>query len=442
MIILGTFTKNTLITFITRIITGVFSVLITVIIARYLSSEGLGIYSLAVLLPGFLLTFSNFGLNTASVFYIGRRKYRPKEIFGNNIIFGLIISIFVVLIGLLIIFFFADKLFPGVAKGYLLLSLTLVPFSLLFDFSYQVLLGLQKIKKYNFLSFLKNLFFLLLVAILILGLGFGVKAAILAQIISLILVLIISIFVVRKEVGGLFSKFNKDYFKDAFSYGFKVYLGSISDFLNRRINIFLINFFLKNPVAAGFYYAAAKLTEGIWMFSISAATVLFPKVASQTDPKQLKEFTPFIYRNILFLTFLIVFFLFTFSHWLIVFFYSQEFLESVKLFRILLIGTLFISGWVILTNDITARGKPMLTTYIVAFSALLNICLNILLISRLGVEGAAWATTISYFVMFLVTIVIYSRVSGNKITDILLPQKIDIKFYKILLLRLKNIKLR
>jgi len=442
MIILGRFTKNTIITFATRLITAVFSVLITVIIGRSLSSEGLGIYSLAILLPSFLLTFSNFGLNTASVFYIGRKKYSAREVLGNNIIFALIISVFVFLIGLVIVFFFGFKLFPGVKSQYLILALTLIPLYLLFDFISQVLLGLQKLKKYNLASFLQNFFLFLLILILILGLKLGVGAAIWGQVISMLIVLSILIFIIKKETGGLFSKFNKDYLKDAFSYGFKAYLGSVFDFLNHKINIFLINFFIRNPVVVGFFYVATRLNEGIWMFSISASTVLFPKVASQNDPKQLKEFTPFVYRNILLFTFFVVLILFFLSRWIIVFLYSGEFLESVNPFRILLLGTLFISGWVILTNDISARGKPMLTTCIIGFSALVNILLSMALIPKFGIIGAAWATTISYFVMFLLTIVIYSRVSGNKITEIIFPQKRDMEFYRIILLRLKSLKRR
>ena len=74
------FTKNTLITFITRVITAIFGIIITIIIARTLGPKGQGIYSLAVLLPTTLLLFTIFGLNVSSIFYIGKKKYSPKEV--------------------------------------------------------------------------------------------------------------------------------------------------------------------------------------------------------------------------------------------------------------------------------------------------------------------------------------------------------------------------
>jgi len=436
---IGTFTKNTLITFVTRAVTVIFSIGITIIIARILGPGGQGIYSLAILLPTLLLIFTGFGINVASVFYIGKRKYSPKEVFGQNIIFTFLISIFAILIGLIIIFFFSDKLFPGVEKEYLFLALSLIPFALFFDLASSILLGLQKIKKYNIISFLQSLLFLILVGILLLGLRFGIVAAIFAQVFSYVLTGIILFFITKKETGGLLLKFNKQYFKNAFSYGFKVYLSSVFGFLHYRIDLFLINLFI-NPIAVGFYYAAVRLAEGIWLLSTSAATVLFPKVTSEEDSKQLKEFTPLVCRNVLFITFLIAILLFVFSHWIITLFYSEEFLDSVRPFQILLIGTLFTAGWRILANDIQGRGKPMLNTYIISFSTILNIILNIFWIPKWGIQGAAWATAVSYLTALIITVFVYGKISDNKIKDVIFFQKTDIRFYKNLFLNLKDFK--
>lgn len=434
---IGTFTKNTLITFVTRILTVIFGVGITIIIARTLGPEGQGIYSLAILLPILLITFTSFGIGIATVFYIGKKKYSPQEIFGNNIIFTILISLFTILIGLATIFFFSSKLFPGVEKEYLFLALSLIPLALFFDIISHILLGLQNFKKYNIISFLQSLLFLILVGILLLGLHFGIKAAISAQILSFLLVGVVLFLFTKKETEGIFFKLNTRYFKDAFSYGFKVHLGWIFSFLHYRVDLFLINIFI-NPIAVGFYYVAAKLAEGIWLISRSASVVLFPKVASETNEKSLKEFTPLVCRNSLLITLLIAVLLFVFGHWLIVLFYSKDFLESIQPFRILLIGTIAIGGRMILANDLIARGKPMLNTYIAGISVLLNIVLNILWIPKWGIAGAAWATAVSYSVMFIITVFVYNRISGNKIKDIILPKKSDLIFYKNILLSIRK----
>ena len=143
---IGKFTKNILITFGTRVFQLILGIGSSVIIARMLGPQGRGIYSLAILLPGLLAVFTNLGIGPASVFYIGKKKYSPKEIFGTNIIFAGLISIFTIIIGLMIIFFFSEKLFPGVPKEYLFLALSVIPFQFFSGFAVYILLGLQKIK--------------------------------------------------------------------------------------------------------------------------------------------------------------------------------------------------------------------------------------------------------------------------------------------------------
>jgi len=267
-------------------------------------------------------------------------------------------------------------------------------------------------------------------------LQFGITVAILAQLLSFFAVTIAVLIQVYRKIGGFSFNFKMEYFKESFSYGIKINLGSIFNFLHYRIDLLLINLFL-NPIAVGFYYAAARLAEGIWLLSNSAATVLFPKVASERNEKDLREFTPKVCRSVFFITLMLVVILFFFSEFVITLFYTKDFSESVRPFQILLFGTLAISAWRILGNDLSARGKPMINTYLIAFSVALNIILNIVWIPERGIAGAALATTISYSFLFLASLFIYARISGNKIFEIIFLQKSDIEMYKGILRRIK-----
>jgi len=424
-----TFTNNVLIIFITRVFAAVFTVIITIIIARGLGPEKQGIYSLATLLSLTLLTFTVFGVNVSTVFYIGKKKYPPEVIFGNNIIFSALLSVLTLALGLAAVYFWGDRLFPGVDRAYLLLALSIVPVNLFFSLASSVLIGLQEIRKYSLISFLQVLFFLLFAVVLIPFLHLGIKAAILSQTLSYLVAGAVLFFMVKKETQRISLKFNKDYFIDAIVYGFKNYIGGVLNYLHYRADMFLINVFM-NPLAVGFYYVAVRMSEGIWLFSQSSSTILFPRVASETDPKKLKDLTPLVCRNTLFVTFLIAAVLFALSHWLIVLFYSQEFAVSVRPFQILLIGTVAMSGWIILINDLAARGAPMINNYVMGISLLANIVLNIVYIPRLGIDGSAWSSTVSYTISLIATAIIYGRISGNKFTDIVFVKKSDFRYYK------------
>ena len=426
---MGVFAKNALITFLSRVATAIFKIVITVIIARMLGPRGQGIYSVAVLFPSLLLIFTSFGLNSAVAYFLGKDEYSKKQVLGTSIIFNFLISGFTILIGLIIIFFFSVRIFPDIEKIYLYLSLSMIPLLLFFNLGCQFLLGLQKIKKYNIISISQSFLFLVFVATLLLLMRFGVTVTILSQVFSYSIVLLFLLFIVIKEAEGIDFRMNTKYLKDSFLYGVKVHLAGIFDFLHSRIDLFLINFFL-NPFSAGIYFASVRLAEGVWLFSISTGTVLFPRISSEKNMENIKKFTPLVCRNILFLSFFMILALFLVSGWLITFLYSESFAGAIMSFRILIIGILTVSGWHILANDLAGRGKPMLNTYSIGISVLLNIVLNIILIPLWGINGAALATTISYTIMFLVTVAFYVKESNNKLRDVIFIKKEDFILYK------------
>lgn len=445
----GRFTIDTSFTFAKRILHLSFVIGASVIIARVLGPYGKGIYALAILFPSLVKNFGSFGLGQATIFYVGKKKYSPREILGNNIVFSFLFGIIGSLIGFIIILFFSDILFPGITKVYLFLGLLLIPLLFFISYVIHILLGMQKIKEYNFSGINESFIFLILVSILLLGFKFGIQATIIAKILSSLIGSIILFFLVKKIIGDFSLAFNRTYFKNVIQFGFKIYLGNLITFLHYRIDIILINIFL-NPVAVGLYTLAGALSEKIWLISQSAGTVLYPRVASERNTKNIKEFTPLVCRNILFLSGIGAILLFYLSSLLIVFAYSEKFLDSIFPFKILLIGAVSISGWRILANDLYGRGKPELNIYISFFSLFLNIILNIFWIPKYGISGAAFATSISYTFAFITISIVYSRISGNPISKIVFIQKSDFTIYKGLIIliiqrliqlhKIKNIK--
>lgn len=433
---MGKFTKDVTSTFITQVITLILGLFTTIIIARILGPEKRGIYSLAILLPSLLITFSNLGIGTATAFHIGKKKYSLNKIFGNNIIFSVLISALAIFLGLIVISFFGDALFAGIKKEYLFLGLLLIPFQIFITLIVSIFWGLQKITEYNFINLLINFIFSALIGILLLGFHLGIKATIIAQIISFLPAGILLFFWVKKKTDGISLKFDKSYFKDSLKYGGKVYLSDLSSFLHYRIDIFLINIFI-NPLAVGLYSIATAMAEKFWFISTSVARAFFPKVSSETDENRLKEFTPLVCRNTLFVTFLGIIFVLFISRWIIILLFSEAYLNSIQSFNVLLIGMISISGWNILANDLMGRGRPEINTYLTIGSVILNIILNIFLIPRFGIIGAAWATAISYTILCLCTVIVYSKISGNKIRDVIFIKKTDFKIYKNIIALLK-----
>jgi O-antigen/teichoic acid export membrane protein len=191
----------------------------------------------------------------------------------------------------------------------------------------------------------------------------------------------------------------------------------------------LINVFM-NPLAVGYYSISVAITEKLWLISQSASTVLFPKVSSEKDEKALEEFTPIVSRNVLLITALGAILIFFLSRWIVIFLFSEAYLPAVQPLQILLIGTVAVSGSRVLGNDIAGRGRPILNTYLNAITVVVNLCLDILWIPKFGITGAAWATTVSYSIALIGSLLVYSKISGNYIAKIIFIQKSDIALYR------------
>jgi len=422
------FAKDTTITFVTRILTLILGLVSSVIIARFLGPEGKGVYALAVLLPSLIVTFANLGIGQAAVYYIGRGKYPPKEIFGNNIILSLVLGTFSVIIGLLIVFFFQNLVFPGIARCYLLLMLVLIPLDLFFSYVNMMLLGLQRIKEYNAISIGKTITFLGLIAIALWGLKIDIIGAILANIMATLLADVLLLFKAKRVANGISFQLNKAYIKESFLYGIKAQLSNILSFLYLRLDIFLIGA-LMSPLAVGYYSVAVGIAEKLWLIPQSASTVLFPKVASEKDEKRRKEFTPLVSRATLFVTSLGALAVYFLSRWVILFLFSKAYLPAVRALQILLLGIVATSGSMPLGNDLAARGKPILNAYCNMVAVIVNLSLNLIWIPKFGIEGAAWATSVSYGIAFIGRILLYCRLSGNRWTIVVFPQRGDWALY-------------
>lgn len=433
------FIEHSVITFFTKILQSVLGIGTSIIIARILGPSGKGIYALVILLPTLIVSFGNMGIGLASVFYIGKKKYSVEEIFKNNTFLSLILGAIGISLGLIIIFLFGSQIFKGLTSNYLLFALILIPLQFFVSFVNHILLGLQEIRKYNFINIIQSLIFTVLIIIFLLVYKLGILSIIIAQIISILSGCII-LFLLIKNFTKNFHwdwRLNKNYLKNCLTFGFKFYLSNMISFWHQRVDMLLINVFL-NPMAVGFYSISVKLAEQLEIIHRSVGTVLFPRVASEKNDENLKEFTPFVCRNTLFITTIISILLFFFGRWIIILLYSQKFLNAVQPFQILLIGMVIMSGWGIMANDLHGRGKPELNIFINFISLATNITLNIIWIPKYGLAGVAWATAISYTLAFIVTMIIYSKISGNKIKDMLFLKKSDLKVYKNFVLSFKN----
>ncbi len=424
----GSFVRGTTVTFGAGFLQLLIGIGTSVSLARVLGPEGRGIYALAVLLPSLIVTFANLGIGPATVYHVARQAYPRSQILGNNVVLGLLLSALGVGAGFVVVAFFSDTLFGGVPRAYLFLALMLVPLELLFSFVRYVLLGAQRIRDFNAVQIAHSILFLLCILVALVGARGGTPGAIVAGLVSWLVADILVLVLARKTAGGFSFLPNVPYLKKAAAYGAQVHVANILGFLNYRVDMFLVNWFL-GPAAVGLYAVGVGLVEKLWLVSHAASTVLFPRVAAESDEERRSAFTPLVTRTVLWTTALGALVLILVSRWVVVLLYSEEFLPAVGALRALLVGVVALSAGRVVSNDLAGRGFPRISIYTGSVAVAINVALNILWIPRYGIAGAAWASTVSYSAASAVAIAFYCRLSGNRWTVVVFPQRGDWALY-------------
>lgn len=424
----GTFAKGTLTILTANILNFLIGIATSIILARVLGPEGRGIYGLAMLLPSFIVTFGNFGIGPATVYYVARREFLLKEILGNNVLLSLGFGIIGIFAGLVLVLFFRETLFPGVLARYLFLAVPIIPLNLFFSYVYYLLLGAQRIKEFNYIQIAQSVLLLGFVVLTLLALSGGLIGAILAWLFTWLIVDALVLWQAKVVAGGIKFIPNKSYIKKATTYGIQAHISNILGFFNYRVDMLLVNGFL-GTAAVGIYTVGVGMAERLWLFSQAASTVLLPLVAAETEEERRKEFTPLVARTVLELTTLGAMVLALLSRWIIFLFFGEEFMPAVGVLQALLIGIVALSAGLVLSNDISGRGFPNLNIYIGVASVATNVVLNILWIPRYGIIGAAWASTISYTISFFMALFFYCQLSGNRWTLVILPKLSDWVLY-------------
>ena len=434
-------TKNSTITFLSQILIFALGFVASIILARVLGPDGKGIYALIVLIPALMLKLGSLGIEAANVYFTGSKQYEIKDIVSNSLSSSILLS------SILILLFFGvfhfDILQNYLASNqinpfYLLLVVLTVPFSLLSGFLISIFLGAEKITIYNRVNIFKSTFQLILITVFLVILKQGVFGAVISYALGSIGLALVVILLITKFTKISFS-FSRGLLKDSTKYGLKAYFGNLTQFFNYRLDMFFVAAFL-TPASLGFYSISVGIAEKLWMLPGAIATVLFPRISSLKDIEA-NNLTPRIARHTFLIIFVLSLILALIARPLIKILFGSVFLPSVMPLIILLPGIIALGGCKILTADLAGRGKPQFGTYAAFVSLAVNIPLNLWLIPKWGICGAAFASSVAYITATLIVMVAFVKISNTSWVKILLFNRYDFQDYKKLLIKIKRRKL-
>ncbi|UCE17742.1 MAG: polysaccharide biosynthesis C-terminal domain-containing protein [Gemmatimonadota bacterium] len=342
-----------------------------------------------------------------------------------------------IIIGLLFfsIDYIPDSLLKDVQNKKILIASLMIPFGLLNIYLSSILLGSDRTKEVGVLWILAPSTLILYLIVLTIFFQTGVMGAVSAWILSTMSVTVFSVIFVGRRVK-LRLKMNVHFLKKSLVYGLKAHLGTCTQFLNYRLDMFFVQYFL-GFTQLGYYSLAVAFSELLWDIPYSVSTALFPKVSS-SSMEEASSLTPKICRNTVFVMIILSLGVFVFCEIIIRIAYSQVFLPSVVPLRILLPGIVILSISKVLSGDLSGRGMPIFSTRASIASLFLNVPLNFFLIPKWGIAGAAFASTVSYTAQTFIVIYYFVKISKNRVFDTLIIKPADFHAYRSLVLEQLN----
>lgn len=424
--------KKSFVTYINQLVRILLVAGSNVVIARYLGPAGKGVLSLIMSFLAMTLMIGMFGVDEANIYYLSSRKAFHRNVLANGIFHTICTTLICVVVYLVFAKWFVGNPLKGVDVRYYYVVVALIPFYFANQHAKSILLGHRAVYRYNVYVIMQ--FVTLFVAHLFLIPALGLAGGVVAIVLSTLLLMVLGT-VFMYSYGPPARSIEVSLLKKSYGFGLRSQLGILFSFLNQRLDIFIVNYFL-SPYHVGIYAIAVAVGELPWHLPASVATILFPWVADMKR-EEATQFTAYVMRNIMFVTAILVVILALTGRFLIALLFGSAFADSTALLYVLLPGILSLGITRILGGYFQGIGKPELGTLMVSFSFVETIALDLLLIPRIGAMGAAIASSVSYISSAFVGLVIFTRIGSVSLRDAVIPRWAEViklpEFFKLLI---------
>ena len=386
--------------------------LIFIISAKLLSPYEFGIYNYVLAIIFLLIIFGDFGISVATSKYVAEynatNKDKLKSILFNSGVVIIGLTIIVIILTLTLGPIYLKEKYSYVL--YLLPLLFLAPITSLYDGIYR---GLKRFKSLAIISLSVGLVSLSFVYILIKT--YGLVGALISQsLFYFILFLVLGI-----GYRDFHLKLNKEVIKEIGGYAFLIGIANISFFMYTRADIIILGKF-NYITEIGYYEILNKILLILLLPSAILGDIIAPRITSlyATNNKELvykkfkKYFGYFLALGIA-MTLLVYLALPYFISIFLPKYYVSSFKIMFLLFFIILptriIGTFMVGGF------ITPSGFAKIVSINTFIFGILNILLDITLISLFGFLGVIYSTLLLNFISFTIRMALYHKKIKNSI---------------------------
>jgi len=394
----SSFSRKVVWTLATRLLMIVNSVVASVIVARWLGTQGVGQLAVINVAVTTIVQLGSFGLPSSNTYFIAKDPAQFRAATINSVLFA-VLSGSLLAIFLSMLASFRPGWFGFVSPGLIHIAAISIPFQLLTLIGLNILLAVGKIREFNLLDLLGQSFVLvnaLVILVVIRGDLAGLVKLNTAT--SIAVGLFVTGLLIKTGKKLLESQWRVDValLRRMITYGLKFHISVLAGAIIFRADLLVVNHF-RGAAEAGVYSVATQFSLLLMLLPSVIATLLFPRVTAEQDARG--ETTSLVTRYTALI--MLVCCLATVPvSFLLPLVYGRAFTDATVLLLILLPGVYLVGLESVLVQHFNALGLPRRIPVYWLVTLVINLGLVFGLVPRLGARGAAIASTLSYALIF------------------------------------------
>jgi len=436
--------KDSIYTLLTRVLVIIGKIAYSIIINRTLGPIYKGVFELVQLAPDTLARGGALGFDQANIYFTGKDRKNIPDLISNS--FGLMARFSLPAVALGVIYLnlpVNQKIFDYTPPWAGYVAVLIIPAIILDLLLEGILYGQNRVWVRNWHEIIRIISALIFMTFWVVIMKMQATGAVIGYV-TINAILLIFIFIVMRIYHTIkIKKLDIKLAWNSFRFGRFPWIANFASYLFYKIDIWLLSALYipaVNPAIfqsrsdlileqVGLYSTAVNIIVTIWIIPDSVQTAMLPKITQKGESER-KKLVPPSLRAVTIIVFLAMVGLALIGKPAINLMYNRpdtdwDFTKAYIPLMLLMPGIFTLSLAKVFTADLFSRGKPQYAMWVSVTSLIINLVLNISLIPKWGMYGAAIASSISYTFSFLLFCYFYIKESGERSRDVFLPKKTD-----------------
>lgn len=383
--------KNSFFLIICEVITKILAFILVIYLSRYLGDAEYGKYSFALAFTSFFVISSDLGLSTLVIREVAKNKGIVGKYLGNFLTVKILFSI-VSFLGIVVIINLLHYPSDTVVVVYIAGTYTLITsFNELFI---SIFRSFEKMELEMVVRIIRESIIFILVIFLI-HYNYNLIYILVALLMSSVVTILFSILILQKKFIRIIPQFDHTFISISLKNSLPFALTSIFCFIYFKIDTILLSM-MTSDAEVGWYNAAYNIVFGAMLIPTLSANTLFPTISRcfETTEGNLDKIGSLSLKYLLIIALPMSLLITIKAEDIVIVIYGEAYKNSAIALQILIWSFFVMCICAIPTVYLSSTNKQHIVAIGMGLTALSNVILNLILIPRYSIVGAAAATVI------------------------------------------------